>query len=245
MTSVIGCSTCSRVLTSRKAKSFSLGLVEELDRAGAAVSGGADQFGRHASQVVGLLPVEYRRAGLLDHLLVAALDRAVAHARRPDGAVAVGDDLDLDVAGVGDQAFEEHHRVAERALGLALRALERDVEFVGGEHLADAAAAAATAGLDDQRVADVLRVPAGVLAGRRRGRRSTVRPERPTFSASSLASTLSPSVRIASAGGPMKVSSIRSHSSAKAGSSATKPQPTHTASALVSSRARSSSAWSR
>ena len=30
-------------------------LVEVLDGAGAAVSGGADKFGRHASQVVGLL----------------------------------------------------------------------------------------------------------------------------------------------------------------------------------------------
>ena len=67
----------------------------------------------------------------------------------------------------------------------------------------------------------------------------------PTFSASNLASTLSPSVRIAAGGGPMKVSFRRAQSSAKAMSSATKPQPTHTASALDSSRARSSSAWSR
>ena len=43
---------------------------------------------------------------------------------------------------------------------------------------------------------------------------------------------LSPSLRIASGLGPMNVTPIRSHSSAKAGSSATKPQPTHTASAL-------------
>ena len=69
------------------------------------------------------------------------------------------------MAGVGDKAFEEHDRVAERALGFALRALERDVELVGGEHLADAAAAAPTTGFDDQRVADGLCVTAGVLAG--------------------------------------------------------------------------------
>src|SRR6478735_3669650 len=69
------------------------------------------------------------------------------------------------MAGIGDKAFEEHDRVAERALGFALRALECDFEFVGGEHLADAAAAATTAGFDDQRVADGLGVPAGVLAG--------------------------------------------------------------------------------
>ena len=140
-------------------------LVEVLDGAGAAVSGGADKFGRHASKMVGLLLGQYRGAGLLDHLLVSALDGAVAHSRRPDIAVVVGDDLDLDMAGIGDKAFEEHHRVAERALGFALRALECDFEFVGGEHLADTAAAATTTGLDDQRVADGLCVAAGVLAG--------------------------------------------------------------------------------
>jgi hypothetical protein len=52
--------------------------------------------------------------------LVSALDGAVAHPRRPDIAVGVGDDLDLDMAGIGDKAFEEHDRVAERALGFAL-----------------------------------------------------------------------------------------------------------------------------
>ena len=69
------------------------------------------------------------------------------------------------MAGVGDQALQEHDRVAERALGLALRALECDFELIRGEHLADAAATAPTTGFDDQRVADGLRVPAGVLAG--------------------------------------------------------------------------------
>ena len=106
-------------------------LVEVLHGAGAAVSGRADEFGRDAAQVVGLLLGEYRRAGFLDHLLVPALNGAVAHSRRPDIAVVVGDHLDLDMAGIGDQAFEEHDRVAERALGLALRALEYDVQFVG------------------------------------------------------------------------------------------------------------------
>ena len=112
-----------------------LRLVEELHRAGAAVAGRADQFGRHASQVVGLLLGEYRRAGFLDQLLVPALDGAVAHSRRPDVAVVVGDDLDLDMAGIGDQALHEDDRVAERALGLALRALECDFELVGANTL--------------------------------------------------------------------------------------------------------------
>jgi hypothetical protein len=44
---------------------------------------------------------------------------------------------------------------------------------------------------------------------------------------------------------PTKVTPIRSHSSANAGSSATKPQPTHAASAPVATSARSSTFRSR
>ena len=64
-------------------------------------------------------------------------------------------------------------------------------------------------------------------------------------SALNLACTLSPSSRIASGDGPMNVMPSRPQSSANPASSATKPQPTQTASALASLRARSSSAWSR
>ena len=67
----------------------------------------------------------------------------------------------------------------------------------------------------------------------------------PTSSAISLAPILSPSLRIASASGPMKVTPVFSHTSANAGSSATKPQPTQAASAPVSVSARSRRAWSR
>ncbi len=67
----------------------------------------------------------------------------------------------------------------------------------------------------------------------------------PTSSAISLEPILSPSLRIASALGPMNVTPIRSQSSAKAGSSATNPQPTHAASAPVSRSAFSRTARSR
>ncbi len=89
---------------------------------------------------------------------------AVAHARRPHGPVLVRDHLHLDVAGVGDQALDEHDRVAEGPLCLALGALEGQLQLVLGVDLADAAAAAAAARLDDQRVADGLGVTAGVRA---------------------------------------------------------------------------------
>ena len=64
----------------------------------------------------------------------------------------------------------------------------------------------------------------------------------PTSSAISLEPILSPSLRIASGLGPMKVTPIRAHSSANFGSSATKPQPTQAASAPVSTSAFSSTA---
>src|SRR5918998_6497357 len=67
----------------------------------------------------------------------------------------------------------------------------------------------------------------------------------PARSARTFASILAPSRRMASGGGPTKVTPRSAHSSAKAGSSATKPQPTQAASAPLTRRARASSAWSR
>ena len=74
-------------------------------------------------ELLGLLGVEQRRRRLLDHLLVAALHRAVTDAERPRRAVTVGDQLDLDVPRPGDQPLEEHDPAAERALGLVAGAL--------------------------------------------------------------------------------------------------------------------------
>ena len=62
----------------------------------------------------------------------------------------------------------------------------------------------------------------------------------PAFSARRLPSILSPSRRMTSAFGPTNVMPSFSHSSGKAGCSATKPQPTQATSASVSTSARSS-----
>jgi hypothetical protein len=59
------------------------------------------------------------RGRLLDDLLVAALDGAVALAEVDDVAVAVGEDLHLDVARVGQVALEVDRRVGEELLPLA------------------------------------------------------------------------------------------------------------------------------
>jgi hypothetical protein len=72
-----------------------------------------------------------RRRRLLDQLLVAALQRAVALAEVDRGAVEVGEHLDLDVARAFEVALEVALAPAERGLGLALGGLERLAHLVG------------------------------------------------------------------------------------------------------------------
>ena len=150
--------------------------------------------------------------------------------------VAVGDHLHLDVPGAGDQPLEEDGAVAEGAQRLVAGALVGVLEVGGGGHHADAAATAAGGGLEHERVADLVGGGQRVLEGVDARRGSTGATGTPTSSAISLEPILSPSLRIASALGPMKVTPSRSHRSTNAGSSATKPQPTQAASAPVSTQ---------
>ena len=63
--------------------------------------------------------VDAGRGRLLDHLLVAALDRALALAEVDHVAVGVAEDLDLDVAAAFEVPLDEHGAVAERRPRLA------------------------------------------------------------------------------------------------------------------------------
>src|SRR3546814_18759421 len=65
-----------------------------------------------------------RRRRFLDHLLVAALDRAFALAEIDDVAVLVAEHLDFDMARVFDELFDEHAVIAEARQPLALGRLE-------------------------------------------------------------------------------------------------------------------------
>lgn len=102
------------------------------------------------------LVVEERGGGLLDDLLVAALERAFAFAEVDDIPVRIGHDLDLDVARGGDEAFEEERVVAEGVRGLTAGGLECCREFGGLEDGVHALAAASGGGLDEDGEADVL-----------------------------------------------------------------------------------------
>ena len=103
---------------------------QAFDRARAAVVDRARGGDGDLAEALAQRGVDGRGRRLLDQLLVAALDRAVALAEGDDVAVAVGEDLDLDVARVGQVALEVDGRVAEELLALAGRALERRLELV-------------------------------------------------------------------------------------------------------------------
>ncbi len=129
-------------------------LEQALDRAGAGVLDRRRRLGRDLADLCAQLVVDRRRGRLLDQLLVAALQRAVALAEVDHVAVRVGEHLDLDVAGVRQVALEVDGRVAEELLALAGGALERVLELVLGQRDAEALAATAAGGLDRDRVAD-------------------------------------------------------------------------------------------
>jgi hypothetical protein len=116
---------------------------QELDGARARVGDRAGGGRRRGVQALLDAGGEGRRGGLLDHLLVAALEGAVAGAVRPHGAVGVGDDLHLDMASAFDVRLDEDRAVPEGALGLGRGGLQ--LAFQVGEFADDPHAAAAAA----------------------------------------------------------------------------------------------------
>ena len=131
--------------------------IDELDGAGVDVADRLRRGHRRLAHARARRGVDDRRRRLLDDLLVAALDRALALAEVDDVAVRVGEHLDLDVARLLEVALEKDRVVAERALRGALRGVERGAQLllVAGDAHADATAARAR--LDEHRVADAPR----------------------------------------------------------------------------------------
>ncbi len=92
---------------------------EELHGAGVAVADLAGEPHRVGADPVPQSRIEVRRGRQLDHLLVAALHRAVTLEQVDDVALSVGEDLHLDVAGIDDRLLQEDGGVAERRCRLA------------------------------------------------------------------------------------------------------------------------------
>ena len=111
-----------------------------------------------ASQICCRMLLGEVRAGCdLDHLLVAALHRAVALPEVHEVALDVAQDLHLDVLGPRDVALEKDVGPAKRRRRFTARFSDLARQVLGPFDSADSAAAAAEARLDHQRVADPLR----------------------------------------------------------------------------------------
>ena len=140
-----------------------------------------------------LLVGEERRGRLLDELLVAALQRAVAGGDDDDVAVLVGEALGLDVARVVEVALDEALAAAERGDGLAHGGVVQLGDLLERAGDLEAAAAAAERRLDRDRQAVLLGERDDLVGARRPGRRCRATSGAPARCAMWRAETLSPS----------------------------------------------------
>ena len=138
-----------------------------------------------------------------------------------DVALAVGEDLHLDVARVDHGLLDEDRRVAERALGLAHAGLDGLAQVLRVVDPAHAAAAAAGDGLDEERVRDGS--AAATSASTSVEGSTEARVGTPAALAAAIARALLPVSVSTSAVGPMKVMPALAHASASAGFSERKP----------------------
>ena len=104
---------------------------EPLDGSRGAVRHGSCGIDGQRADARSKLGVDGRGRRLLDELLMSTLDRAVALAEMDDVAVAVGEDLHLDVPRVVQVALDVHGGVREVRLALTLGGLQRAFRLVG------------------------------------------------------------------------------------------------------------------
>ena len=128
-------------------------VVEVFERAGAAVTAGLGQPDRGTAERRAGLIGQARRGSLLPDLLAAALQRAFPLAEM-DGGAPVAQDLDFDVSGAADEAFEVEAAVTEGGLGLGRGLRQQRREFVGVACDPDAAPAASRRRLDHHGKSD-------------------------------------------------------------------------------------------
>src|SRR6266478_1355392 len=127
---------------------------QELHRAGTDVSDRLRRGHRGPPQLQALLGRKTRGRRLFDHLLVAALGRAVALSQPQTAAVPVREHLDLDVARVRHVALQQHAIVAESRQRFALARGQRRLELARCRHDPDAAPTPAQRCLDQHRKTD-------------------------------------------------------------------------------------------
>ena len=101
------------------------GIDDELDRTGTDIADGAGRRNRGLAERGAQSPAEAWGRRFLDHFLMAPLDRAFAFEKVDDRTQGIGENLDLDMPRAFDPLLDQHPRIAERALGLAARGLQR------------------------------------------------------------------------------------------------------------------------
>src|SRR5271163_864314 len=125
----------------------------------------ADYFGRAHCSLAHLLAQtrrQNRARRLLDHLLMAPLNRAVALAEVNRRAMQIGQNLKLDVTRTLEIFLQVHLARAERRLGFTLRQREQPRQLVAVAGNSHPFAAAARGRLDQYRVAEAFRVGLGL-----------------------------------------------------------------------------------
>jgi hypothetical protein len=144
-------------------EALGLAVVHEFHGARAAVAHGLGQLDRRVAQRLGHAFRQVGRGSFLEHLLVAPLHRAVAHAERQHLALAISEHLDLQVPGALDVLLDEHAGIAEVALAQTLNHGEGFAQLHG--RAADAHADAASAGraLEHDGIAELLAGHQGCL----------------------------------------------------------------------------------
>ncbi len=136
---------------------FATGIQQEFHGASADVADGLGRLHRGFAHGTAQLGGQAGGRGLFDHLLMAALDRAVALVEVQAVAVLVGEDLDFHMARLEHVFLDQHARVTERRLRLALGGRQCLGQVrLALDHL-HALAAATGGGLEQHRVADLFR----------------------------------------------------------------------------------------
>ncbi len=143
-------------------EALGLGVVDELDGAGAAVVDGLGQRDSRFAQCLGHAGRQVRCRSFLQHLLVASLHRAVAHAEGDDVAGTIAEHLHFQMAGALDVFLDEYARIAEVVLPQALDRVEGLGEFRRRAAHAHADTATAGGAFQHHRVADLLGCAEGI-----------------------------------------------------------------------------------
>jgi hypothetical protein len=130
--------------------------VEKLDRPGAGIAHVGDRGCDDRPDSLALLGVEGRRVGLFPDLLVTSLQRAVALAKMDGTALAVTDHLHFDVARLFQILLDIDGIVPKGSARFRTRGRQRHHEVGPGARHLHAAPTAASGGLDDDRVADLV-----------------------------------------------------------------------------------------